>query len=235
MNDVPAAGDPIKVAVITGHHPFDVIDFQELFRGMPGLECYHQNMEEFINDTGRGMSSYDVLLFYCMHKQYPKDCGFLNEQKIKEALGKLGESKQGLFILHHALCAFPDWEWWSEICGIHDRGVQGISFDTIEIQVAEPAHPITRGMDPWRFHDELYLMQNAGDGCEVLLTTNHPQSMKTIAWTRRFKNAKVFCYQSGHDAEAFTEANFIRIVARGLLWLAGREEILILPNRPGWE
>ena len=29
--------EPIKVAVITGHHPFDVRGFAELFRGLDGI------------------------------------------------------------------------------------------------------------------------------------------------------------------------------------------------------
>jgi type 1 glutamine amidotransferase len=46
--------------------------------------------------------------------------------------------------------------------------------------------------------------------------------MKTIAWTRQYKNARVFCYQSGHDNQAYANPNFRKVVARGIHWLAGR-------------
>jgi type 1 glutamine amidotransferase len=65
-------------------------------------------------------------------------------------------------------------------------------------------------------------MNDAGEGSDVLLTTVHPESMKTIAWTRQYKNARVFCYQSGHDNQAYANPNFRKVVARGIHWLAGR-------------
>jgi type 1 glutamine amidotransferase len=46
--------------------------------------------------------------------------------------------------------------------------------------------------------------------------------MKTIAWTRTFGKARVFCYHTGHDNQAFT--NPVRtVVGRGIQWLAGRQ------------
>jgi len=43
--------------------------------------------------------------------------------------------------------------------------------------------------------------------------------MHGIAWTRTFRESRVFCLQSGHDSEAFADANFRRILANAIQWL----------------
>ena len=65
-------------------------------------------MYEFVLDPARGPGNYEVLLFYNMHLRTPaeKDGGF--EAAMKETLEGLGDGDQGIFLLHHALVAFPD-------------------------------------------------------------------------------------------------------------------------------
>jgi type 1 glutamine amidotransferase len=46
--------------------------------------------------------------------------------------------------------------------------------------------------------------------------------MRTIAWTRRFGKARVFCLESGHDHQTFVDPNYRQAVARGIQWTAGR-------------
>jgi type 1 glutamine amidotransferase len=70
--------------------------------------------------------------------------------------------------------------------------------------------------------DETYTMPEPASDCEVLLTTDHPKSMKTIAWTRQHRHARVFCFQSGHDNLAWECAGFRQTLARGIFWAAGK-------------
>ena len=88
------------------------------------------------------------------------------------------------------------------------------------IEVANADHPITQGISDWDMTDETYTMRNAGPDSEVLLTAKHPKSMNTIAWTRSFRNCRVFCFQSGHDNETWVEPNFREVLRRGILWSA---------------
>ena len=41
-------------------------------------------------------------------------------------------------------------------------------------------------------------------------------------WARRYRNARVFCLQSGHDSRAYENPNFREVVRRGIVWLSGR-------------
>jgi hypothetical protein len=70
--------------------------------------------------------------------------------------------------------------------------------------------------------DETYTLREPGDDSEVLLTTNNPKSGKVLAWARTFRESRVFCYQSGHDASAFANPHFRRVLERGIAWAARR-------------
>ncbi len=69
--------------------------------------------------------------------------------------------------------------------------------------------------------DEAYAMEAIAGDSEILLTADHPLSMKAIAWTREYGRARVFCYQSGHDGQAYRNPSFRTVLARGIRWTAG--------------
>ena len=213
---------PIKTAVITGHHPFDVPGFYAMFRSMTGIDFYIQSIDDFVSDWGKVFNWYDVLLFYHFHQETPSGEEEWWEKGKKEALERLGERKQGIVLMHHALLAFPEWDLWSELCGIHMRSFGYYLDQTISINIVKHNHPITRDLNSWKMIDETYIMSNAGEDSEILLTTDHSLSMETIAWTRQYKNANVFCLQSGHDGNTYSNKNFQTVLFRGIKWVAGR-------------
>jgi uncharacterized protein len=210
-----------KVAVITGGHPFEVVPFHALFRALPEADCYIQNMEEFATSSPQERAAYDVVLFYNMHTQTPTE-GVPLGRSMQSALERLGETRQGVFVLHHALLAFPQWPLWSEIVGIAGRGFGYYHDQEMHLEVANAAHPITRGLTAWDMVDETYTMDGAGAGSEILLTVQHPRSMKTIAWTRTYRQARVFCLELGHDHLAYAHPVFRTLVGRGIQWCASR-------------
>ena len=65
-------------------------------------------------------------------------------------------------------------------------------------------------------------MKNPDSNSDIILSSDDPKSMNAIAWTRKYKNSKVLCYQSGHDNEVFANPNFKKIIYRGINWLANR-------------
>ena len=214
--------DKIRTAVVTGRHPYDVVNFQQAFRSILDLDLFPQHLEDFGTDTGTGRSQYDVVVFYNMHMSIP---GADNDKlglRVRTALEQLGESDQGILVLHHGILAFPDWQLWSDLCGIQDRRFDSVGGQAVRVAPVNPQHPITSGMSPWDLEDETYIMADAGEGCDVLLTTSHPKSMRTLAWSRTYKSARVVCYQSGHDNYTFANPQFRAFLARSILWLAGR-------------
>lgn len=209
-----------RVAVVTGRHPYDVLGFHAMFRSLSEVDCYIQHMEDFAYSPAETRAGYDVVLFYNMHIETPSGEGSYYDRGIKAALDPLGETAQGIFVLHHAILAFPDWPFWSEIVGIADRRFEYYHDESVPIEVASHEHPITRGLEDWSMVDETYAMADAGPDSEVLLTTEHPRSMRTLAWTRKYGKARVFCLELGHDDSAFSHPVFRTLVSRGIAWCA---------------
>jgi type 1 glutamine amidotransferase len=216
----------IRTAVVTGGHSFQVPPFLDLFRSIPAVDAYPQSLDEFTADR-RLAGAYDVVLFYTMHR-FHRDAELPWYQKeIFRTLEEMGSASQGICVLHHSLVAFPEWPLWSDLVGISNRSGITPHFDqTLTVEVADPAHPLVRNLPAqWTLHDETYVMEEADPirGNHLLLTTPHETSMKTLAWTRAFRDSRVFCYQSGHDYHAFDDPNFRRVVSNALHWLAHRD------------
>jgi hypothetical protein len=217
----PATGAPIRVAVVTSGHAYDVPNFHWLFRAMPGLEAYIQHMDDFASSPEPVRDSYEVVLFYIMLMAGPTDDQLpWYAGKPKTALEHLGATPQGLLVLHHALLAYPQWPAWSELVGIADRKFGFYMQQNLRLHVAHQDHPITHGLTDWDMVDETYTMADAGEGSTVLLTVDHPKSMKTLAWARQYKKSRVFCLQSGHDNVTWANPGFRQVLERGLRWCA---------------
>lgn len=210
-----SAENAVKVVVVTGGHGYDEPNFRKLFQSLEGIETVFETMDQFLASPVDARDGYDVVLFYHMLMPIPKD-------KAKEALEHLGSTKQGIVVLHHALLAYPRWPVWTEIMGIADRKFGYYHDQKLPIKVVNPQHPITKGMKSWEMIDESYTMADAGAGSEILLTTDHPKSMKTIGWTREYKQSRVFCLESGHDNQTWVDANFREVLRRGIQWCARR-------------
>ena len=183
------AEDPVQLAVITGGHGYDVRNFHRFFRSLPGVDAYIQHMDDFASTRAELRDGYDVALFYTMLMDGPSDDVPWYAGRPQSALAHLGETAQGIILLHHAILAYPQWHAWNEIAGIENRSFRHHPEQTVRIEIASPEHPITAGRSAWEMEDETYVMDGPGADSEILLTADHPMSMKAIAWARTHKRA----------------------------------------------
>lgn len=210
-----------KVAVVVGHHSYEVQPFQDLFTNIPEIECYIQHIEQFTSSSKQVRESYDVIVFYTMRLDTPVNDGPWYEGRALDALNELGETKQGLFMLHHSILAFRDWPRWAEICGVATESYKDYHLDqTMNFYIADREHPVMRGIPDFSMVDEAYEMGPCNEKCHVLVTTDCQKNIPTVAWTTQFKQSKVLCCQSGHCNTSYADPNFREIVRRGILWLA---------------
>jgi len=213
---------PLKVAVIEGWHPFDVVGFHTLFRSIEGIDPYHQSIENWAIDTAGVKKDYDVLVFYNMNQKIAPECDFCRPA-LEATVKELGENpNQGIVVLHHALLAYPESEEWTQLVGIPKRAFGFYGEQTFPIEVAAPDHPVVRGLSNWEMFDETYTMDSAGPDSEVLLATKYEKSMKSIGWARKYRNARVLCFQLGHDARSWVYPEFKKVLSQGIQWAAGR-------------
>jgi hypothetical protein len=222
MSALLPANGRTQLAVVTGGHTYEVPPFVELFRDLQGVDFYPQSLDEWSADTELA-AGYDVVLFYTMY-QFARDAELpWYQANIFSTLERLGNTEQGVLLLHHSLCAFPEWDFWDRLVGYTKRREVATNYDhQIPIEVMDSDHPITRGIANWTLQDETYEMASprAGDNNQILLATSHPHSMSTLAWARTFGKSRVFCYQSGHDHVAFADENFRRVLQNAIEWLS---------------
>jgi type 1 glutamine amidotransferase len=225
-----AFGDPdqIDVVVVTGGHDFEHDPFFTLFQGHDDIryvEATQEDDSELFEDLSTW--AYDVVVLYNMTQN-------ISPKRQDNFARLLRERGIGLVALHHAECAFQDWPEYRSIIGakypLTAQEIDGVSYEVgtykhdmeIAVSVRDRRHPITRGMKDFRIHDEVYKGLWFAPGNHVLLTTNHPDSDTTIGWTRQYSNARVCCIQLGHDARAYANPEYRRLIARAIRWTAGK-------------
>ncbi|HOE95616.1 MAG TPA: ThuA domain-containing protein [Candidatus Sumerlaeota bacterium] len=212
---------PLNVAVLVGMHPYDAIRFHDLFAAMDGIKPVHQMVENWAFAEPEQKAEYDVVLFYNMHLKMEAELPWASPA-VPKAIAELGDRPQGIVVLHHAILAYPDEPVWTDVTGLPDRKFGFYGEQTFPVHIERPDHPIVRGLSDWTMFDETYTMQEPGEGCDILLTTDYNPSMRALAWTRRHKQARVFCLQMGHDGRSWNNPSFKTVLQRGILWSAGK-------------
>ncbi len=181
-----------RVAVVTGGHAFDVPNFHLLFRRLAGLDATIQSMDDFASSSQETRDRYDGCVFYHMLKGTPLDTGQAwYSGKPLSALERLEETGQGLVVLHHALLAYEEWPAWRELSGINPVFRSYQHDQLLKVRVLNREHAITAGLTDFELVDETYEMDEPDEGNEILLGTDHPQSLKALPGhgatdTRRF-------------------------------------------------
>ena len=204
-----------KVAVIQDWHPYDVISFQNMLDSMSEFKFYVQNIDVLAEDK-ENLPKYDAFLFYGLGLKLPEPGSAVE----KFSTDFLGSTKAGIVLLHHAILYYNGWGIWDEITGFESRSMTYHPEQNVNFTIADAEHPITKGLKPFALVDETYKMSNAK--AEPLIVTDHELSLSNVAWARQYRESKVFCYASGHDANSYNNDTFREVVRRGLLWSMGK-------------
>ena len=225
----PRLTGTLKVAVLTGGHGFEQKPFTEMFDSFKAkkMECTeiklkdHSEIFEDISDW-----DYDVIVMYNMTQNISK--------KRQDNFKKLLDRGIGFVALHHNMGAFQAWPEFKKIAGAKyyikptkegDKEMRGSTYKhdlDMNIKVADKRHPITRGLKDFTIHDEGYKYCGSEKDNRILLTTDHADSDKVVAWVSKYKNAKVCGIMLGHDGKAYANPNFRKLLSQAINWTAGR-------------
>jgi type 1 glutamine amidotransferase len=221
----------IKVLILVGGHEFDQASFDKFWSGYDDIDSRIWKGSPYTAFDDISQFKEDVIVMYNLSSGMT--------EKQKQNFLKLLERGVGLVVWHHALANCQDWPEFEKIAGAkfwlnpgERNGVQiarsGTGGGKVKMHIEDPNHPITKGMSDFEVADETYNHQTFCDGIHVLVSTDHPQSDKTIAWVHRYGKARVFGCQSGHDAKVWTNDSFRRLMAQGIRWAGSR-----LPDADG--
>jgi uncharacterized protein len=221
----PSTEQRLRLLIVTGGHEFEEGAFFRMFNEMEGVSWTHvrfqQDAERSLKPENSG--TYDVAVFYDMNQSY--------EPHYRDWLKVLEKGKPAVF-LHHALGSYADWDLYGEILGgranFSGKDVKwapkaAFQHDVnFRVKIADPNHPITKGLRDFEILDETYNHYIVNKGVHVLLTADHPTSGKVIGWTHRYKNSPVVYLQLGHGPSAYENPNFRTLVSRSIRWVAGQ-------------
>ena len=210
-----SSDSPIHTAVVTGGHFYEVVGFHRLFRSLDGVDAYVQHMDDFVLAPREERDGYDVVLFFTMLLEGP------HGERL-QPLEQVAANRQGVVVLHHSILAFPFSPFWRRWTDLPNLTHSVDPPEPITTAIADPDHPVTAGLADWRMNDEIYRMEGPTADSRVLLRTNHPNSMRTLAWARETGGQRVVCYQGGHDHLAWTHPSYGAFLTRAIKWCARR-------------
>jgi len=212
----------LQAAVLVENHPYDVVEFQKMLDSFADCKFYVQPVDLFVQDSVN-KNNYDTVLWYNINWDPPKEDGVLRKYLEEE----IGETTQGIVLIHHALLNFQNWDPYTQICGLRERGANtGFKYtqnETVMSHILDHDHPITKGIPDFTITDETYSIGEPEEpGNTVLISTDNKTSMRNLAWTRQFKKSRVFSYASGHDGKVYRDENYRKIINQALRWTACR-------------
>ena len=208
----------IHALVITGGHGFEAEPFWEMFDSFENFSYDtvafpdafdYLNVEEAEN--------YDALVFYDMWQE-------ITPAQQTAYLELLNRGKPIVY-LHHALISFQGWEEFNQIVGgvwVEGKGTVKHNVQ-YTIQIADPNHPATKGMQDFQIEDETYGNFSTNPDVQVLLKAEHPESAPVIGWTHQYRNSQIAYIQLGHDGLAYANPGYRQLVDQAIRWVVAAD------------
>lgn len=217
--------EKLKIGLLLDMHPFDEIALKRMFDKMEGVEVFPQLIANYLFDYAGNNNKYDGFVFYnmTMATPDPEETFAGGHKKVGETLCQIGESGQGIVVLHHAILSYPEWDLFNELLSLPDRKFDYFGNVNVEVYVEDSTHPITAGLSDWTMIDETFLLPACTDDATVILSTDCDKSISSLAWAKEYKKSRVFAMSLGHDAQAFDNPNFAKVLENAILWSCTRK------------
>lgn len=219
---LPHGGQSVRAVVVTGGHGFKEGPFFEMADSLAGVEYVRADQGEVFKDIG-GWDR-DVIVLYNM----TKDISAIERSNLL----KLLEKGVGLVALHHSIASYPHWPEYERVIGgkfflesdYPDRPSGYKHGVEMTMHIEDESHPVVEGLDDYVILDECYNKCSYQTDNHLLVSTEHPDSDRPVAWVRKYANARVCYIMSGHGPEAYSNKSFRRLLANAVRW-CGRHEI----------
>ena len=219
------AAEKIRLLIVAGGHDFDTNQFFQVFKDnaeVTFVRATHPNAHKLLRPESA--ANFDVLVLYDMWQKI--------DGEAKADFVNFLKSGKGLVSLHHSIANYQAWPEYSAIVGgryyLEPTKVEGVEKPRsiwkhdvqVPVRIADPGHPVTRGVKDFTIHDETYGLFDMLPGSHALLATDEPTSAKSIAWAKNYGEARVVYLQLGHDKLAYANPNYRQLLAQSIRWAA---------------
>ena len=167
------------------------------------------------------LKTFDAVVFYDMPKTI--------SEPEKESYHKLLKAGKGLVFLHHSLASYQQWDEYKTIIGgkYHEEQNSPASSSyqhdiNFTVTIKHPEYQVTKGISDFEILDEVYGNTEVLPDVTALLTTDHPQSSKTIGWTHQMGNSWIVYIELGHDKNAYFNPDYQKLVKQAIAFVAGK-------------
>ncbi|HPA45562.1 MAG TPA: ThuA domain-containing protein [bacterium] len=161
---------------------------------------------------------YDVLIFHYCNWEQP-----MPRQAVLDGLADSVRQGLGVVALHFACGAFLEWPEFENILGrVWDREKTHDPYGPFTVHIANPDHPITRGMTDFETTDELYFCLKGSPEIEVLFTAHSKvtDQDEAMGFALQYGKGRVFHTPLGHDVQAFSTPGVRDLLRRACQWAA---------------
>ena len=214
-----------NIAVITGGHSYDSVNFVKMFQAYPDLLFDH-----LVHPDANGIYSsdslekYDALVFYDLYQD-------ITDDQKKAFIDMLNKGK-GLVFLHHSIASYQDWDEFMSILGARyylEPGVYNgdsvpastyLDDQEVDVSIIAEKHPVTKDIENFKIHEEVYDLYEVIPSVEPLLGTDHPESGDLLGWTNTYGKSRIVYLQFGHDNNAYSNQNFRQLLRQSIDWVS---------------
>lgn len=222
------AGHRAKVLVLTGNE-YPGHKWKETAPLVARFLAQDRRLATTVNENPAFLASpdlhqYDVIVLNYMNWESP-DPG----PQARANLRRFVAQGKGLVLIHFACGAFRDWPEFRNIAGrVWDPKLRGHDpHGKFTVLIADPEHPITRGMKPFETIDELYTCLAGDKEIHVVAKAISKVDQKEypMAFVNRYGQGRVFHCVLGHDVPALSVPAVQELYRRGTAWAAGLEPV----------
>jgi type 1 glutamine amidotransferase len=146
----------------------------------------------------------------------------------RENLRRAVAGGTGLVLTHFACGAwFGEWPEFEKLAGRVWFGTKGgrqhDPFGKFQVEIADPEHPVTKGLKPFETEDELYTCLQGETPIHVVAKAKSKVDGKDypMAFTLQYEKGRVFHILLGHNVPAITGSPASELFRRGGEWVAG--------------
>ena len=225
---VLSAAEPVKklkVLLVTGDDVFPAHNWLEVSQAIrETLETSGKFEVRVAEDTGileaaASLKRYDMIFMHYYNAKTPT-----LSPTAKENLLEFVKSGKGFTASHLTSASFSEWPEFRAMCGRYwvmrqsGHGPRSV----FKAKIANPNHPITKGLSDFEADDELYAKMQGDVPITVLVEADSDFSKKTepLAFTLPYGQGRVFHQLFGHDGKAIRNPSVQRLIRQGCEWAA---------------